>query len=192
MVSFAARNLEPYRGFDVFMRALPEIQARRPGAHAVIIGGEQRGYGPLPPGGRTWRETMLTELGDRLDMSRVHFLGRIPHEALIAVFRLARAHVYYTYPFVLSWSLLEAMAAEALIVGSSTPPLEEVLRDGVNGVLAPFHDPSALAENVCQALADPGRFIPLRQEARRTVLENYDLKTICLPGHLGIIARLAG
>lgn len=181
VVTFVSRNLEPYRGFDVFMRALPEILARRPKAHAVIVGGEERGYGRMPTDGRSWKAVMLEEVGEKLDMSRVHFTGRIPHEGLVALFRLSSAHVYYTYPFVLSWSLVEAMGCEALVIGSDTPPLAEVMRHEENGILLPFFDHARLADAVVDAIANPDRYVPLRKAARRTMLERFDLHAICLP-----------
>jgi len=186
VLTFVSRNLEPYRGFDVFMRALPEILARRPQAHAVIVGGEERGYGRMPADGRSWKAVMLEEVGARLDMARVHFTGRIPHEGLVALFRITRAHIYYTYPFVLSWSLIEAMGCEAPIIGSDTAPLAEVLRDGENGILLPFFDHQRLAEAVVDALADPARYVPLRKAARRTVLERFDLHAVCLPRQIAL------
>jgi glycosyltransferase involved in cell wall biosynthesis len=181
VLTFVSRNLEPYRGFDVFMRALPEILARRPGAHAIIVGGEERGYGRMPADGRSWKAVMMEEVGAKLDMSRVHFTGRIPHEGLVALFRITRAHIYYTYPFVLSWSLVEAMGCEALVIGSDTTPLAEVMRHEENGILLPFFDPARMAEAVVDALANPDRYVPLRKAARRTMLEQFDLHAVCLP-----------
>ncbi|WP_137125983.1 glycosyltransferase family 4 protein [Roseomonas sp. HF4] len=186
ILTFVSRNLEPYRGFDVFMRALPEILARRPQAHAVIVGGEERGYGRMPADGRSWKALMLEEVGAKLDMARVHFTGRIPHEGLVALFRITRAHIYYTYPFVLSWSLVEAMGCEAPIIGSDTAPLAEVVRDGENGILLPFFDHARLADAVVDALANPDRHMPLRKAARRTMLERFDLHGICLPKQVAL------
>lgn len=181
VVTFVSRNLEPYRGFDIFMRALPEILARRPAAHAVIVGGEDRGYGRLPDGGKSWKAVMMEEVGAKLDMARVHFTGRIPHEGLVALFRISSAHVYYTYPFVLSWSLVEAMGCEALIIGSDTPPLAEVMRHEHNGLMLPFFDHQRMADAVVDAIANPDRYVPLRKAARRTMLERFDLHALCLP-----------
>lgn len=186
VVTFVSRNLEPYRGFDVFMRALPGILARRPQAHAVIVGGEERGYGRMPPDGRSWKAVMMEEVGAKLDPSRIHFTGRIPHQGLVALFRLSSAHVYFTYPFVLSWSLVEAMGCEALVIGSDTAPLAEVVRDGENGILLPFFDPARLADAVVEALANPDRYVPLRKAARRTMLEHFDLHTTCLPRQIAL------
>ena len=181
VLTFVSRNLEPYRGFDVFMRALPEILARRPGAHAIIVGGEERGYGRMPADGRSWKAVMMEEVGAKLDMARVHFTGRIPHEGLVALFRITRAHIYYTYPFVLSWSLVEAMGCEALVIGSDTTPLAEVMRHEENGILLPFFDAARMADAVVDALANPDRYVPLRKAARRTMLERFDLHAVCLP-----------
>jgi glycosyltransferase involved in cell wall biosynthesis len=181
ILTYVSRNLEPYRGFDVFMRALPEILARRPQAQVVLVGGEGRGYGPKPADGRSWKTHLLEELGDKLDVSRLHFTGRIPHPALLALFRITRAHVYLTYPYVLSWSMIEAMGCEALVIGSATAPVQEVIEHGANGLLVPFFDGAALVEAVVDALAHPDRYEHIRKAARQTLLTRYDLKTICLP-----------
>jgi glycosyltransferase involved in cell wall biosynthesis len=191
VVTFVSRNLEPYRGFDVLMRALPQILARRPHARVVLVGGEERGYGRMPEGGGSWKQKLLAEMDGRLDLSRLHFTGRVAHEALQALFRISAAHVYLTYPFVLSWSLLEAMACEALVIGSATPPVQEVVRNGENGLLVPFHAPEALAATVAEALEAPDRFVPLRRAARRTVLERYDLKSVCLPQQIALFDAVA-
>jgi glycosyltransferase involved in cell wall biosynthesis len=111
----------------------------------------------------------------------VHFTGRVAHPDLIKLFRITRAHCYLTYPFVLSWSMLEAMACAALIVGSDTPPVGEVIRDGENGMLVDFFDVAGLSSALITALAEPARFAAMKVAARKTVLESYDLKTVCLP-----------
>jgi glycosyltransferase involved in cell wall biosynthesis len=186
ILTYVSRNLEPYRGFDVFMRALPEILARRPQAQVVLVGGEARGYGPKPADGRSWKTHLLEELGDKLDLTRLHFTGRIPHDALLTLFRISRAHTYLTYPYVLSWSMIEAMGCEALVIGSATAPVQEVIEHGVNGLLVPFFDTAALAETVVDALAHPDRYAPIRKAARQTLLERYDLNTICLPQQINL------
>jgi len=180
VITFVNRNLEPYRGFHVFMRALPRILAARPGAQVILVGGETGGYGPRPPEG-TWKEVMLRELSGRLDLRRLHFTGRVPYADLVNILRIGRAHVYLTYPFVLSWSMLEAMSLGAYVIGSATPPVEEVIEDGVTGRLVPFFDVDRLAEAVIDALADPAAQAPIRAAARRHIVERYDLRTVCLP-----------
>ena len=191
VVTFVARNLEPYRGFHVFMRALPRILRERPKARAVIVGGDEISYGRKPPGGRTWRQVLLKEVGGDLDMGRVHFVGRLPYGAFLDVLRVSSAHVYLTYPFVLSWSMLEAMSVGGLVIGSSTQPVREVIRHGENGLLVDFFDVPGLARTVSEALADPDAFGRLRGAARQTVVSDYDLNTVCLPRQLDMVERLA-
>ncbi|TNC14371.1 glycosyltransferase [Methylobacterium terricola] len=190
VVTFVNRNLEPYRGYHSFMRALPEILRRRPRARAVIVGGSDTSYGAKPPAGRTWREIFLDEMKADLDLSRVHFVGQIPYRDYVDLMRVSAVHVYLTYPFVLSWSMLEAMALGACLVGSATPPVEEVIRDRENGLLVDFFSPAAIARAVCGVLADPGAVAPLRAAARRSALA-YDLKRVCLPAHLRLIDEVA-
>jgi glycosyltransferase involved in cell wall biosynthesis len=192
VVTFIARGLEPYRGFPTFMRSLPEILARRPRAQVAIVGGDDPHYGSKPTeGGASWREVMLKELEGRLDLSRVHFTGKVPHAALQNLLSLSAAHVYLTYPFVLSWSMLEAMADECLVIGSATAPVQEVIEHGRNGLLVDFFSPEAVAETVARALANPAEMVPLRRAARDTVMHRYDLRSICLPQQLALIDAVA-
>jgi glycosyltransferase involved in cell wall biosynthesis len=187
VVTYVARNLEPYRGFPSFMRSLPEILAARPKAHVVIVGNDGVSYGAPAADGRSFRTQMLEELGASIDPSRVHFLGRIPYSVYLKVLQVSTAHVYLTYPFVLSWSMLEAMAAECLIIGSRTAPVEEVIRDGENGVLVDIFSPAAIADAVVRALSEREAFRAIRQRARQTILERYDLRRVCLPRQLQLL-----
>src|SRR6185437_6956888 len=191
IVTYVARNLEPYRGFQSLMRSLPAILSRRPSAHVVIVGGDEVSYGIGLPAGKTYREEMLKELGDSLDVSRVHFLGRVPYSTFLTVLQISRAHVYLTYPFVLSWSMLEALSAGCLVVGSRTAPVEEVLRHGENGLLVDFFDTAAIADSVVDALANPEAYRALRERARRTIIEGYDLHTLALPAQLKLVREAA-
>jgi glycosyltransferase involved in cell wall biosynthesis len=144
VITSVARNLEPYRGFHVFMRALPHLLRAHPSAQVVIVGGDGVSYGRPPAGAANWREAMLREV--TIDASRVHFTGKLPYDTYRNLLAVSAAHVYLTYPFVLSWSLLEAMGAGCAIVGSRTAPVEEVIRDGENGQLVDFFDARGMAE----------------------------------------------
>jgi glycosyltransferase involved in cell wall biosynthesis len=192
IITYSARNLEPYRGFHTFMRALAKVLEQRPNARAIIVGADGVSYGRLPERAANWREYMLTELEGRLDLRRVSFVGWLPYQQYLAVLQLSTAHVYLTYPFVLSWSLLEAMAAGCLVIGSRTPPVEEAIDGTSNGYLVDFFDANALAERICSVLRDPAATAPIRAQARQHVLANYDLKTVCLPAHLELIRQLTG
>ena len=192
VVSFVARNLEPYRGFHTFLRALPLLQKLRPRAHVILVGGEGVSYGALPDQGGSWKQVLLAELEGQLDLGRIHFVGQVPHSVLHDLFRVCACHVYLTYPFVLSWSLLEAMACGAVVIGSDTPPVAEVISHGVNGLLVDFFSPEDLAQRVAAVLADPAAHRALGLEARRTVEQHFDLHGVCLPRQLALLDWLAG
>lgn len=189
VITFVNRNLEPYRGYHIFMRALPEILKQRPNARVLMVGGDGVSYGAKAPDGKSWKQIFLEEVKDDLDLSRVHFLGQIPYQHFIGLLQLSSVHVYLTYPFVLSWSLLEAMAAGCAIVASDTQPLHEAIIDGQTGVLTSFFDHDALAKQVIDLVKDPKRRAMLGQNARQFAIEHYDLKTVCLPKMLEIIER---
>lgn len=180
IVTFAARNLEPLRGYHVFMRALPRLLAERPDAEVLIIGGHGTSYGASPPTGTTWQSTFLDEVSERIDMRRVHFVGHLPYQDYLRALQVSSAHVYLTYPFVLSWSLIEAMSAGCLIIGSDTAPVREVI-NRENGILVPFFDTEQLSGRLIEALAYRDRFDGIRAAARQAVLNQYDLTQTCLP-----------
>jgi glycosyltransferase involved in cell wall biosynthesis len=186
VITFVSRNLEPYRGFHIFMRALPELLAQRPNAHVIIIGGDGVSYGKTLLQG-TYRQLALKEVGGKIDHSRVHFIGKVPYIDYLRVLQISTAHVYLTYPFVLSWSMLEAMAAGCLIIGSRTPPVEEVIKHGQNGLLVDFFSPSELVKTICSAVRRKDRHQNLREEARKTVVDKYNFERVCLPKHLKLL-----
>ncbi len=191
VITFVNRNLEPYRGYHIFMRALPEILEKHPTAQVLIVGGDSVSYGAAPPAGSpSWKQRFYTEVADRIDRSRVHFLGNIPYSSFLGMLQISAVHVYLTYPFVLSWSLLEAMATECLIVGSRTAPVMEVVEDGKEGVLVDFFDPSALAAAVLDGLNRPDHYRVMRRAARQKVVERYDLATVCLPAQISLVGEV--
>lgn len=173
VVTHINNNMEPLRGLHIFARALPRLLAEVPDAHAIVIGEPtSRGYSGAAPEGETWKDVCFR--GVEVDPARVHFLGRVPHARMLAALRLSTAHVYYTYPFVLSWSLSEAMASGCYVVGSDTAPVREVIEDGVNGRLLPFFDPAALSQALIAACRDPAASAPMRGAARRTAEQLFD------------------
>lgn len=188
VLTFVNRNLEPYRGYHIFMRALPEVMAARPNAQVVVVGGDEVSYGSAPKDAKGWKDVILSEVRDRLDMSRVHFMGKVPYDQFVTLMQVSRAHAYLTYPFVLSWSMIEAMSAGAHVIGSATAPVQEVIQHEVNGSLVDFFDVAGWSAKLTEALADPLKFQPLRDAARQTALSRYDQR-ILLPKMIDFVER---
>ncbi|MGV8949527.1 MAG: glycosyltransferase [Cypionkella sp.] len=191
VLTFVNRNLEPYRGYHIFMRALPEILRARPQAQVVVVGGDEVSYGAAPKDAKGWREVFFNEVKDQLDLSRVHFMGKVPYPQFVALMQVSRVHAYLTYPFVLSWSMIEAMAAGCHIVASDTQPVREALEDGVSGTLVDFFDVAGWSRALSEALAEPVRFAPLRRAAREVAQARYDLRGICLPRMVSFVEGFA-
>ena len=191
VLTFINRNLEPYRGYHIFMRALPAVLAARPNAQVVIVGGNEISYGTPPAQGGGWKDVILNEVKDQLDLARVHFVGRIPYDRLVDLIHVSRVHAYLTYPFVLSWSMVETLAAGTLVVGSRTAPVEEVIEDGVNGRLVDFFDVPGWSAALTDALARPEAHDTMRKAAREMARQRYDLRSVCLPRQVALLTRLA-
>jgi glycosyltransferase involved in cell wall biosynthesis len=191
VVTFVSRNLEPYRGYHIIMRALPEILRRRPNAVAVLVGGDGHSYGRAAPTGTTWKQIFLDEVKDSLDPARVIFPGQLRYADYLKLLQASACHIYLTYPFVLSWSCVEALSAGCLVVGSATPPVQEVITHGENGLLVDFFDVAALSGTVVDALARPAHYAPLRAAARTRAVARYDLASVCLPQQVRLVESLA-
>jgi glycosyltransferase involved in cell wall biosynthesis len=189
LVTYVSRGMEPYRGFPQFIEALPAILEGDAECHVAIVASERVCYGRPPSDGKSYKEIMLAQVP--LDLSRVHFTGTLPYGHYRKVLQASTVHVYLTRPFVLSWSVLEAMACGCLVVASGTPPVKEVIRDGRNGILADFASPQDIAAKVIGALTYPSLHEKVRQRARDTIREHYCLKKL-LPRHLDIIRQVAG
>lgn len=191
VLTFVNRNLEPYRGYHSFMRALPAVMAARPNAQVVMIGGDEVSYGAPAPQGTTWKDTFLNEVKDRLDLSRLHFMGKIPYPNFVNLLHVSRAHAYLTYPFVLSWSSIEAMAAGCHIIASDTAPVREAMTDGVTATMVDFFDIAGWSNTLIDALANPEKYAPLRAAAREHAVANYDLRSVCLPKMVDFVEGVA-
>ncbi|MFM1885220.1 MAG: hypothetical protein RL026_377 [Pseudomonadota bacterium] len=187
VLTYVARNLEPYRGFHSFMRALPRILQARPKLQVLVVGGLEVSYGLRLPEGQTYKDRYWNPVRDQVDASRVHFLGKLPYEHYMRALQVSRCHLYLTYPFVLSWSLLEAMACACPIVASATAPVTEVVRDGHNGRLTDFFDATRIADDVLQMLGDAEAQSRLGAQARADMVARYDLQTRCVPDWLALL-----
>ena len=190
IITFVNRNLEPYRGYHIFMRSLPELLRRRPNARVLIVGKDGVSYGNPAPEGQTWKQLFFSEVAHQIDLSRVHFLGTLQYPVFLKLLQLSTVHVYLTYPFVLSWSLLEAMSCACAVVASDTQPLHEVIIPNKTGQLFNFFDVQGLVDNVCELLDQPEKRAELGNNAREFVKDNYDLQSICLPKQIAWVQNI--
>lgn len=181
IVTYVSRGMEPYRGFPQFMEAVSLLLKKRKTCHVVVVGEDRVAYGRRLPDGKTFKQLMLEKLD--LDLSRLYFTGRLPYHQYLQVLQASSVHIYLTRPFVLSWSMLEAMSTGCLIVASNTPPVTEVIQDNVNGIWVDFFSPQEIAVRVEEALDNADQMLHLRKMARETILNNYDLATL-LPRYL--------
>jgi len=197
VITFVNRNLEPYRGYHTFMRALPELLRKRSNARILLVGDNDVSYGARPDaakyGASNWKDIFTKEVRPQIsdaDWQRVHFLGHVPYQYFIPLLQLSKVHVYLTYPFVLSWSLLEAMSAGCAIVASDTQPLHEAITHNNTGKLVSFFDHEALTHSVCELLDQPQERARLGANARAFAQQHYDLQTVCLPKQLAWVNGL--
>lgn len=195
IVTFVNRNLEPYRGYHIFMRALPELLRRRPRARIMIVGGDSVSYGSPPPQGetRSWKQIFIDEVRGQIsdsDWRRVHFLGNVSYSNFLKLLQISTVHLYLTYPFVLSWSMLEAMSCGCAIVASRTAPVQELIEDGSTGVLVDFFDVAGLTEATCALLENKEARARLGKNARQRILDQYDLGRVCLPRQIDWVEGL--
>lgn len=187
IATYATRGMEPYRGFPQFIEAAHLLQKARPNAHVVIAGDDRVAYGKQAPGGKTYKQLLLEKFP--LDPERTHFVGSLPYGEYVKLLQCTKAHVYLTRPFVLSWSLLEAMSCGALVVASNTAPVQEVITDGINGLLVEFFKPDQIADTLAKALAQPRQFDHIREKARATVVAKYEMAA-CLKYKLAWLSSL--
>ena len=180
LLTFVSRNLEPYRGFHTLMRALPKVLSEYPDLVVSIVGGNEVSYGAPPPNGGSWKDVFLKEVHDRIDLSRVHFMGKVKYQDHLTLLKRSDAHVYLSYPFVASWSLREALACGCPIVGADSVTVTEFIKDGTNGLVTPTLDPAKLAETILRLLNDKALSAKLRLGARA-----------CAEKHLGMADYLS-
>lgn len=181
IVTYIARNLEPIRGTHTMLRSLATLQKLRPKAQLVVIGADGISYGRALGGPDTFRQRLMKELGDTVDWSRVHFAGQMPYDDLISLLRLSRTHVYLTAPFVISWSMMEAMSLEKVVIASDNAPVRQFIEPGKTGLLVDFFNPAQLGETIASVLEKPGDHVPIGQAARRAMIEKYDFNTVAYP-----------
>jgi len=187
IVTYATRGMEPYRGFPQFMEAIPYILKENKKCHIIIAGEDRVCYGPPRNDGKTWKTFMLEKI--KIDRARVHFVGALPYGKYLKLLQSSDVHVYLTRPFVLSWSILEAMSCGCVVVASDTEPIKEIIKEGVNGFLTDFFNPRQIAHKILSVLDYPSFVQSISQKARETIIQNYSLQKL-LPKQLKIITKI--
>ena len=188
VVTYVTRNIEPYRGFPTFIRAMEKVLEKNKDVHVLVIGGEERGYGKAAPRGKTWRG--IYEEGLSLDKERLHYLGKVPYPKYLEVLNFSTVHLYLTVPFVLSWSLMESMAMGCRLVVSDTEPVQEVLENGKSAFMEDFFDHQSFADRCLEILSKPKSYDFLGENSRKVIEDHYSLKKV-LPLHLKLMEELA-
>jgi len=184
VITYVARGMEPYRGFPQFMEAVAKVQKKNPRVQTLIVGNDRVAYGSGRGDGLTYKEHALKSYD--LDTKRIHFTGLVSFEQLRAIFRISSVHVYLTVPFVLSWSMLEAMSTGCIVLGSATPPVQEVIHDEKNGFLTDLFDVDMIAERIGELLKKNETLSAVRKAARDTISLRYSSKNT-LPCHRQLI-----
>ena len=184
ILTFVNRNLEPYRGFHILMRCLPQLLDKKPNLRVLIVGGDSVSYGSKPTDCKSWKEKFIAEVKPKLSSeawNRIYFLGKVPYDIYLLILQVSTVHAYLTYPFVLSWSFLEAMSAGCSIVASNTQPVSEIITHDQNGLLVDFFDIKGFVENIISLLDNKKKRDFLSKNARQLIIDNYDLQKICIP-----------
>ena len=179
VVTYVSRGLESARGFDIFMKVAQRLTRELDDVLVLVAGDDRTNYGHEKPyiGNQSFKDYVLSQ--DQYDLSKIQFLGRIPLKDLPILYSLSDLHIYLTTPWVLSWSMMQAMASGCVVLGSATPPVEEVLQHEVNGLLAGFYDVERLSSLALAVLKDPQQYRPLGDAARQTILQRYE-KRLCV------------
>jgi glycosyltransferase involved in cell wall biosynthesis len=178
VVTYVSRGFESMRGFDVFMRAAKRIARRFPDVVFFVVGTDKVEYGGdlAYTGGKTFKDWVLSR--EEYDLSKFVFTGRLEPQHLARLLAASDLHVYLTVPFVLSWSMMDAMSCGAVVLGSATPPVMEMIRDGENGLLANFFDPDDFAAKAVLVLEDPVGHRPLGRAAEAMIEQHYSLEAV--------------
>ncbi|MFO0850512.1 MAG: glycosyltransferase [Gemmataceae bacterium] len=190
LVTYAARGLESVRGFDIFMKFAKALGQRRDDVRFVVVGSDRICYGgdEKRTGGKSYKQWILDQ--DQYDLTRFAFLGQVPPTTLARLFQLSDLHVYLTVPFVLSWSLFDALACGATVLASDTGPVRDLVTHGKTGLLHDFFDPEGMAAAADKVLSDPAQYAPLGAAGADLIRERYSLD-VCLPQLVGLFDEVA-
>jgi glycosyltransferase involved in cell wall biosynthesis len=185
IVTYCSRGMESMRGFDIFMKVAKLLCDRRKDVLFVIVGEDRVCYGGDQEviGQKSFKDWVLS--CDSYDLSRFFFTGLLPPAALAHLFAISDLHIYLTVPFVLSWSLMNALACGTTVLASDTAPVQEMIRDGENGLLEDFFDIEGLAERAAKVLDAPQQYRDLGRAGVHIIQERYSLD-VCLPHMLAL------
>jgi glycosyltransferase involved in cell wall biosynthesis len=180
IVTYVSRGMESMRGFDIFMRAANLICQRRKDVVFIVVGEDRVCYGgdQQVTGGKSFKEWVLCR--DHYDLSRFIFTGLLPTSVLAQLLSITDLHIYLTVPFVLSWSLMDALACGATVLASDTAPVRELIAHDKNGLLTDFFDVETWAEKASRILDAPGDYRHLGHAGVEMIRDRYSLD-VCLP-----------
>ncbi|HZZ42219.1 MAG TPA: glycosyltransferase [Tepidisphaeraceae bacterium] len=178
IVTYVSRGFESMRGFDIFMRVAKRIMQQYPDVLFFVVGADRIAYGGDADyiGGKSFKDWVLSR--EEFDLSRFVFTGLLPQPELARLLATTDLHIYLTVPFVLSWSMMDAMSCGAVVLGSATPPVKEMIREGQNGLLADFFDIENFARKAIDILKDPQAYRPLGNAAEEMIEQRYSLDRV--------------
>jgi glycosyltransferase involved in cell wall biosynthesis len=178
IVSYASRGFESIRGFDLFLRSAKLLMQRYPDVLFFVVGSDRAGTSDYENIGehKSFKEWALAQ--EEYDLTRFVFTGQLRPSDAAELFRATDLHIYLTVPYVLSGSMLEAMSCGAVVLGSSTAPVREVIADGQNGILVDFFDIESIASKAAAVLEDPVSYRSMGRLAEQTVIEHYSLEVV--------------
>ena len=191
LVTFISRHLEPLRGLRQMLMAWPLVSQTIPEAQLLLVGGKGQGYSLQRPKGQNHLEDALNNLPDTTNRRTIHCLGRLPYEEMLTLLQCSACHVALSYPYTLSWSVLEALSCGVPVISNPDSPISVELGDDANKALAlvPFDDIASLSLKTIELLQHPQRARAMGAAGRSWIEQNASLEQ-ALKGYEQLFRKL--